>query len=95
MKMLLDGSRGIYIPSSFVDIYDAGCWGINDFNLIATITEGPDGDGYWDAWDEVLNIAEFIDPDANKWFLHHDEDLWAVSEARMTKEEYQSFFGKD
>jgi hypothetical protein len=95
MKMLLDGSRGIYVPSTFVELYNVFEWGFyEDEHNIATLAEGPDGDSCWDAWDEVLNKAEFIDQDGNKWFLHHDEDLWAMCEALMTEEEHESFFGE-
>jgi hypothetical protein len=96
MKMLLDGSRGIYVPSNFVEHYDVSEWGFNeDESDIATLAEGPDSDFYWDAWHNVLGSAEYFDENDNRWFLVQDDgDLWAMCEALMTDEEYESFFGE-
>ena len=49
IRILLNDSRGIYIPQSFVDYYAEDWSNINSKDL-EIISNGPENDYYWDAW---------------------------------------------
>lgn len=93
IECLLSDARGVYIPRDFVANFDMGEWGLDferDKWALDTCAAGPDEDGYWDAWDEILRVAEFKQGE-NVWRLHQDGDLWAVCYELMTDEEKRSF----
>jgi hypothetical protein len=90
IALLLSDSRGIYIPQHFVKEYDLTLWqGISEDD-IKTITDGPNGEFYWEVWDDVLNNATFTE-NGNTWRLHQDGDLWAYCLELMTDEEKSNF----
>lgn len=99
VTLILDGARGIYIPRDFLtDDYNyvaverCAAWGLTNENREwwedATM---PETEGYWEAWDWVLNNAEYTDEDGNVYHLHQDGDLWALCYERMTDEEKKNF----
>ena len=97
ITLLLSDAGGVYIPRDFVtdeynEIAQDHCtaWGIKpkDAEILAA---GPDHEFYWDAWDDVLNYAEFTDENGNKYTLHQDGDLWGICYSRMSMEERQNF----
>lgn len=90
--LMMSDNHGIYIPQNFVNDVDINAWHVKpeDAEILAA---GPDNEGYWDAWDSVLNDAYYMHGDA-KYTLHQDGDLWAVCPDRMTNEEYSDFFGE-
>lgn len=73
---ILDGQHGIYIPQLFAKLYPEFVNGEDKEILIA----GPEHEQYWDAWDDVLNYAEWKDDEGNKWTLYQNDDLFAVRE---------------
>lgn len=75
-ELLLDESRGIYIPKKFAENFDTEEWHIDE-ELVAELKEGPDGENYWEAWEAVLRDAWMIE-DGKKWNLEQDGDLFAV-----------------
>jgi hypothetical protein len=94
VTILLNDSRGVYIPQNFVEIYNPTHWGFaEDDEDIATLREGPDAEWYWEAWESVLARAESTDGSGNVWLLHQDGDLFAYCEALMTEDEFVDFFG--
>lgn len=83
--VLLDESRGIYIPQMFIR-REAHVWqGVSDDNK-AILASGPDHPEYQDAWDEVLQNAIHIDDEGITWRLEHDGDLWMVPENAVDPE---------
>ncbi len=84
IRLLLDCSRGIYIPAKFVECYDLREWGLDPADY--TELSNPDNPGYWDAWDSLLREAKYIDANGLgdslpvTWTLHQDDSLFAVSE---------------
>ena len=100
--ILFEDSRGIYIPKEFAESFEIGRekgkWngigGDDGHNqVLADLREGPEGDNYWDAWQYVLDNAEYIDSEGNVYRLYQDGDLFAVCEELMTAEEKQNLFG--
>ncbi|HLS53622.1 MAG TPA: hypothetical protein VK031_06595 [Tissierellaceae bacterium] len=77
MKLLIDGSLGVYIPQKFAE--DHADILINSSELIdelEILKDGPDQDEYWFAWDHILDNAECAD----NGYLYQDMDLWVCSE---------------
>lgn len=85
--LLLDESRGIYIPSFFAKHYlylsDESkplshwkCKGLEDSDIEA-LRSGPDHGDYWEIWDYVIGNSEFKSP-KGIFVLDQDGDLFAV-----------------
>lgn len=56
--------------------------------------EGPEADGYWDAWETVLSTAQYVEG-LHVWRLYQDGDLWAICYDLMTDEEKHNFGVED
>lgn len=80
---LLNSSRGQYIPQNFAELFDMKEWGISEEDA-SILLSGPDHEWYWEAWENVLDNAEFTDANGNKYKLHQNGDLWAYCIERMT-----------
>ncbi len=105
VECLLSDARGQYIPRDFVANFDITQWGIDPKSWAAnTCAEGPeDNEHYWEAWDEILNKAEFKSGEytvgtmgedkltVHTWRLYQDGDLWALCYELMSDEEKQNF----
>lgn len=78
-KLLLDGARGIYIPKAFAENFDMAAWHVSEENA-EILKAGPDHEDYWEIWDIVTSNAFYIDAAGVKWFLHGDNDLFAVTQ---------------
>lgn len=91
IEHLLSDARGVYIPRDFVDSFSADEWDLNPYSwaFISCMT-GPDTDDYWQAWEQILNTAEYHQ-NGHVWRLHQDGDLWAICYELMTDEEKQNF----
>lgn len=76
IKLLIDESAGIYIPRNFYDFVCISTWGLSekDFRDLSH----PDNEHYWDAWDEALAQAKYLDDDGHTWTLYQDGSLFAV-----------------
>jgi hypothetical protein len=72
-ELLLDESRGIYIPRDFLENFDLDQWHI-DKELKEY--SSPDHEYYWDNWHDVLNKAYCV-LDNVKYHLDHDGSLFA------------------
>lgn len=78
-QLLLDESRGIYIPLAFVLNFDWRAWNVSQEDL-DTISNGPEDPEYWEAWDNVLRTAKF-EQDGKTFYLEQDGDLFTVEES--------------
>lgn len=74
-KLLIDEAKGIHIPQHFYENFDLASWGLNSADY--TELSDPYHENYWDAWDEVLRNAKFVDPEGKAWYLEQDGDLWS------------------
>lgn len=94
ISLLVSDREGIYVPMAFVERYDTDLWSNIDPADVNIILEGPDAEGYWDAWDSVLQNAEYHDDNGHVFRLHQDGDLWAVCYELMTEEDKKNFFAE-
>ena len=95
LMLLCADSYGVYVPETFSKRFDPAKWGFQESDWAwETISSGPDTDGYWDAWNDILNKASYKDDKGRVWSLHQDGDLWAVCVELMTDEEYEGYFGE-
>lgn len=91
VALLLSDARGQYIPRDFVQGFDLSKWtGISDY--AAETCSNPEADGYWDAWEDILDNATHTDADGNVFRLMQNGDLWAYCVERMTIEEQANLF---
>lgn len=95
VNLLLSDARGIYIPRDFVQGFDLQLWGIDPDSWAAKTCANPDNEGYWEAWDQILDTAFYTDSEGNKFTLYQDGDLWALCYERMTRDEKQNFGFED
>lgn len=93
MELLISDNRGIYIPQDFATLFDLSLWSNIEESDIETISQGPDAEWYWDAWDSIVSMAQYKHG-GHTWHLWQDGDLWAFCPELMTDEEYENFFGR-
>lgn len=94
LELLLDSSRGIYIPQDFVVEMDLSKFqGISQEDI--DTCRDPEDEWYWEAWDVILRDATYTDADGHVWTLYQDGDLWMICEELMTRQEKKEFFGSD
>lgn len=79
-QLFCDSASGIYIPQRFAEEvnYDF-LSGVREDDM-RILREGPTGQWYWDAWEQVLNDAKLTDSKGNVWYLYQDGDLWLIPE---------------
>ena len=94
INIVVNETAGVYIPQFFVDYCKEGWLDIRSED-IEIIAAGPEHEWYWEAWNDVMQSANYIDPYGNKWHLYKDGDLFAICEELMTEEEYYNFFGEE
>ena len=90
IEILLNDSRGVYIPQNFAEIYD---WGLRPQDKEVLLL-GPDSESYWYVWEAVLDGLTYTDKNGNVWRLYQEGDLFAFCEELMTDEERENFFGE-
>lgn len=91
IEILCDSAHGQYIPNIMINRLIGANW-IVDCNNMEDL-QNVDCEHYWETWDQVLNNAEFVDQNGDKWFLHHDGDLFAYCPDLMSEQEKNNFFG--
>jgi hypothetical protein len=94
VNLLITDAYGVYIPQRFVQEFldpIRGSWQyVGDWPR-GECAAGPYTDGYWEAWDEILNRATYTDEDGHTYCLWQDGDLWLLDSSRMTDEEKRNF----
>ena len=93
VNILLSDARGVYIPRDFVTTFTPAVWGLDPKSwAVETCKAGPDAEGYWDAWVEILERAKYRSVlNGHTYSLYQDGDLWAICEEQMSDEEKQNF----
>lgn len=93
ITLLYSDSHGIYIPQLFVreclEPRQGTIVGVDDWPRGECLA-GPETDGYWEAWDEILSRFEYH-LDGHVYRLMQDGDLWLYCYERMTNEEKHNF----
>jgi hypothetical protein len=72
---LISGAAGRYQPQEFITGYDPSKgWHIpiSDEDM-ESLKAGPDDEWYWDAWNNLLNVAEYTHEDGTKYCLTQSE----------------------
>ena len=91
VQLLLSDSRGVYIPQNFVEGFDLSKFkGIPDWARDCCLN-GPETEGYWDAWIEILDSAVHTAADGRVFTLWQDGDLWLICIEQMSDEEREAF----
>lgn len=82
-ELLLSDSHGVYIPKFWCDELsseeEAERFSVS-WDSVLVCQSGPDEELYWDAWQEILDSAEW-EEDGVEWRLHQSGDLWKVRSA--------------
>lgn len=96
IEILLNDSRGVYIPHNFADMFNMDDWGVSESDR-AVLIAGPSykNDWYWETWENVLSKAFYTDKSGNVWRLSQEGDLFAYCVELMTDREYADFFGEE
>jgi len=94
VHLLLDGWRGAYLPQVFCEQYcptkeatkalGVGLWPVE------TCLAGPDGEHYYDAWNEIIRDAT-LKHDGYEWFLWQNDDLFMIRRDVEVPEDYWYF----
>ena len=93
MLLWLNDARGVYIPRDFAKSFadrDKSVSGVNA-ETWATLEQGPDDEGYWDAWTEVRDNAVVTDENGVKFTLWQEGDLWLIPEGMEWSDEAGTF----
>ena len=77
MLLLIDESRGIYIPQEFLKRF--GDQIPSELEDEKVYIQDPNNEWYWDAWGNIVSAMK-LTIDGIVYTLHHDGDLWAVPE---------------
>lgn len=91
IDLLCDSHHGVYIPQIMAPRLLANNWQGIDADDAAQLEQGPENEFYWETWERILNNATWRDldnpTDDRVWCLHHDGDLFAVSNLYVHDEE--------
>ena len=78
LALLLVSNRGVYIPQNFIEHYDPKQFNITLTGWQKESLSDINSEDYWDAWNDILDNASYTDANGNKFYLHHDGDLWLI-----------------
>lgn len=77
LQLLYSGHYGIYMPQ----------FAANELPFTEPLTDeqksdlsSPDNEFYWETWEDVLGKSLTEPSTGFKYFLHMDDDLWAIRE---------------
>lgn len=76
---LLPDHYGQYIPWEFARRYAGQCDNVQQDD-IDILLAGPEHPDYWDAWDDVVQIAQLRGIDGTRYYLYQDSNLYAIRE---------------
>lgn len=93
LVLLFADNRGIYIPQNYAEEIDHSKVNGVDPDDLDILRAGPDHEWYWEAWENVLNNAEYTTEEGT-WRLYQDGDCWLVNDDMMTDQEYLDFYGE-
>ncbi len=100
MELVATGARGIYLPQHVAEACELEPIRNTPVNAarlardIYTLKEGPEAEGYWEAWQAVLDTA-CIRVGRAKWSLYQEGDCWAIRMNKAGRREAAQCFGWD
>jgi hypothetical protein len=79
--LLVDGLHGVYVPQQFARKHAAESprWVGFEEEDLQILLNGPDTEGYWEAWEMVEANARYVDKDGRIWRLWQESDLFAYT----------------
>jgi len=93
--IVLSDRHGVYIPQMFAENLEGSkSWEGYDPKDVEILLRGPNVDGYWETWQNILDNACYVDPKGNRWHLHQDGDLFVYCWELMTREEKENLFNE-
>jgi hypothetical protein len=75
-QLLLDGAHGIYVPQRFSQVVSPSVVENVSSEDWFILSQGPDHEFYWEAWETVLNNAILVGPTGSRYCLEQDGDLF-------------------
>jgi len=97
IELLASDSRGVYIPQHIAETCDLEPIRRSPQNVarlesnLCILKEGPEAEGYWEAWDDVVDSA-CIRVGRARWSLYQNGDCWAIRmNSRARKEAAEAF----
>ena len=96
IECIVDGSHGVFVPKVFAQTINRELLsGVSGETLdYLAKEESLEDDGFWDAWDSVLNNAR-ITHNGKIYHLHQDGDLFAIDWDNLAEDESEVFGLKD
>jgi hypothetical protein len=76
--LFLSDARGRYIPRDFAEEILPECLLNVDPEDLAILSEGPEHEWYWEAWENVERDAIVQDPDGTRYRIYMDGDCWLI-----------------
>ena len=80
-----NSNRGRYIPQHFAQSLDMDAVTLDGMaaesiaECMDIIRQGPDADGYWEAWDDILiHLIVTANKTGTSYHLWQDGDLWLI-----------------
>jgi hypothetical protein len=95
VDIVLSDRHGAYMPQIFAEsLQDAKSWEGYDPKDLEILLRGPNVDGYWETWQNILDNACYVDQKGFRWQLHQDGDLFVYCWELMTREEKENLFNE-
>lgn len=92
IEILLNSSRGIYIPRDFVQSMKTELFGLTEQNKRHwKDAENPDSEYYWESWQWILDNARFDHKDGRVFYLYQDGDVFLVAWDNLSQAEKENF----
>jgi len=79
--LLADSHHGVYIPQFTVkDHLNHPAWDWSEVSQddVQAVLAGPDGDWYWEAWENIMGTVIVTDDQGTRYNIMYNEDLWLV-----------------
>ena len=77
--LYISDAAGIYIPQQFAQSFARTKYisGVSNADM-EILENGPDGELYWEVWDDILRNATITGDDGVPYRLDQDGDLWLI-----------------
>ena len=92
VECIVDGAHGVFVPVVFAQTVNRALLSgvaVETLEYLAK-EESVEDDGFWDAWDSVLNNAR-INIKGKIYHLHQNSDLFIIDWDNITDEESEAF----
>jgi len=95
-KLLLDDRNGIYIPKIFCENFNLSEWSLSeDDSDVQACLAGPDEEWYWEAWNNIMSNARYVDANGDEWYLEQEGDLFAFHNSPYAKGDEDDIFSEN